>query len=264
MSMMWMQMPGQSRLGAVAQFLVMWLGMVSVMNLPLMAPVFLHTGRQTLSLGYVVGGYYAVWLIAGIAVCLSGTAMAEWALHSDQVSRLIPFFRSGVVIAASLFHARHHLPSHLPPRRYPLQDVSFSRGCRQGLACCISCAAPMAIQLALGMTNPVVIAVITIAIAAKRRLPRPNLRDPALSMAAIFTGVIMICTTRPADRPKPIDCGNTKPAHNTTQPASHPTLPAKYKLPAKYTPSLQYTAFSTSATPLSPLPATAGHPFSQP
>jgi predicted metal-binding membrane protein len=228
MSMMWMPMPGQSQLGAVAQFLVMWLGMVSVMNLPLTAPVFLQTGRRSLSFFYMVGGYYAVWLIAGIAVCLSGTAMAEWALHSDQVSRLIPVCRSGVIIAAGLFHARHHPPTHLPPRRHPPQEASFSRGCRQGLACCISCTPPMAIQLALGMTNPVVIAVVTIAIAAKRRFPRPNLSAPALSMAAIFTGVIMIWTTatRPADRPKPIDCGSFTAS---STPSSHP--PAKKEYP---------------------------------
>jgi predicted metal-binding membrane protein len=253
MSMMWLQMPGQSRLGAAAQFLVMWLGMVSVMNLPLMVPVFLHTGKRSLSLCYIVGGYYTIWLMAGIAVCLSGTAMAEWALHSDQGSSLIPFCRSGVVIAAGLFQCAHSL--HLHPRRHPPpylhshclppREASFRRGCRQGLACCISCAAPMAVQLALGMMDPVVIAVITIAIAADRR-PRSNLTAPALGIAAICTGIIMIWTfaAHPAEHPQSIDCGSTQPAHNSTQATHNPAPPTHYT-----TQPPQYTVFSASTTP---------------
>jgi predicted metal-binding membrane protein len=267
MSMMWLQMPGQSRLAASAQFLIMWLGMVSVMNLPLMVPVFLHTGRRSLSLCYIVGGYYTIWLIAGIAVCFSGTAMAEWVLHSDQGSRLIPFCRSGVVIAAGLFQCSHSLHPRSHPSPHPhshcLQprEASFRRGCRQGLACCISCAAPMAAQLALGMMDPVVIAVITIAIAAERRRPRSNLTTPALGIAAICTGAIMIWTFAacPAEHPQPIDCGSTQPAHNTTQATHNPPPPTHYT-----TQPPQYTVFSASSNPSSPLPATGVSPASQP
>jgi predicted metal-binding membrane protein len=108
LSMMWMRMPGQNRLAAAAQFLAMWLGMVSAMMLPLLVPVFLHTQRRHflypdrrcsphperhhfshterrwMSLCLMAGGYYTVWLTTGLAVYGIGTAMAEWTLHSDQ------------------------------------------------------------------------------------------------------------------------------------------------------------------------------------
>lgn len=224
MSMMWMQIPSQNWLGAAAQFLVMWLGMVSAMMLPLMVPVFLHTQRRRflhterrwMSLCLMAGGYYAVWLMAGLTVYGIGAVMAEWTLHSDQGSRLIPFCRSGMVIAAGLFQFTHWKQSSLSccrpalrqSRCCPPQGTSFRLGCRHGLACCICCAAPMIVQLALGIMHPVVMITIAIAIAAERLLPRPRLTATALGIAAILTAVVMIrtLTTRPAEHPNPIDC----------------------------------------------------------
>lgn len=213
MSMMWMPMPGQTWFGATAQFLVMWLGMISVMMWPLMIPAFLATGRRWISFCGVVGGYYTVWCTVGLTVYIFGVTMAKWALASDSVSRLIPFLSGVLVIAAGVFQFSRWKRSALSCCRcHQVQrQTNFQLGCRLGAACCIACAAPMTVQMTLGMMNPVVMVLVTLFIVAERLLPRPIMMTRGLGMITICIGIIMIwaVTARPAGHTKTIDCGKT-------------------------------------------------------
>ena len=62
-----------------------------------------------------------------------------------------------------------------------------------GAACCVCCAAPMTIQLALGIMNPLVMIVVAIVIAAEKILPRPAIVTRLVGISAIIAGVASFC-----------------------------------------------------------------------
>ena len=67
--------------------------------------------------------------------------------------------------------------------------TGFLLGCREGLACCVCCTAPMMIQLALGVMNPHVMVGVALAIAAEKLLPRPEIVSRLMGVAAIVAGI---------------------------------------------------------------------------
>lgn len=75
-----------------------------------------------------------------------------------------------------------------------LEDgASFQLGCKQGVACCLCCAAPMTIQLALGIMNPLVMIVVAMIIAAERLLRRPEVIARLVGISAIVAGLASFC-----------------------------------------------------------------------
>ena len=72
-------------------------------------------------------------------------------------------------------------------------EASFQLGCKQGVACCLCCAAPMTIQLALGIMNPLVMIVVAMIIAAEKLLRRPEVIARLVGIAAIIAGVASFC-----------------------------------------------------------------------
>ncbi|HEV2435965.1 MAG TPA: DUF2182 domain-containing protein [Verrucomicrobiae bacterium] len=71
----------------------------------------------------------------------------------------------------------------------PEQGAGFGLGCKLGAACCLCCAAPMLILVALGMMNPFVVIGVAIVIAAEKILPRPETIARFVGLAAMAVGI---------------------------------------------------------------------------
>jgi len=200
MSMMWMRMPGQTWLTWMLSFLLMWLAMMVAMMMPSALPMFLHTRRQLASLCYMLFGYFAIWLLAGVGIYVLGVTFAMFTMRSELLSRAVPLLSGASLIAAGLIQFTRWKMTHLLHCRssfgcaisYPQHETGFRLGCQQALACCACCAGLMTIELVLGIMNPLVMIVVAIVIAAEKLLPRPEITARLVGIAAIFAGAIMM------------------------------------------------------------------------
>ena len=206
MSMMWLRMPGQTWAASAASFLLMWLVMMVAMMMPSAVPMFLSMGRSFAGtrtanmvavLTAVAGGYFAVWLAVGAVVYAAGVAFAAAALGWEPLSRAVPMLSGASLVAAGLCQLTpRKMASLLRCRVAARCDTGcvgrgrgFLLGCQEGAACCVCCAAPMMIQLVLGMMNPLVMAGVALAIAAEKLLPRPEIVSRLIGIAAILAGI---------------------------------------------------------------------------
>ena len=197
MSMMWMRMPGQTWFASALSFLLMWLVMMVPMMMPSALPMFLKTRRQCASLCYMASGYFAIWLAAGVGIYALGVAFATVAMRSELFSHAVPLLSGASLIATGAIQFTRWKMTHLLRCRSPFgcaiscpqHETSFRLGCKQGAACCVCCTAPMTIQLALGILNPLVMIVVAIFIAAEKLLPRPKVAARLVGFVAIFAGV---------------------------------------------------------------------------
>src|SRR5215468_8384895 len=103
MSMMWMRMPGQTWAASATSFQLMWLAMMVAMMLPSALPMFLNTKRAPVSLSAMAGGYFAVWLAAGVGIYALGLAVAAAATRWENFSHAVPVLSSAALIAAGAF-----------------------------------------------------------------------------------------------------------------------------------------------------------------
>jgi predicted metal-binding membrane protein len=200
MSMMWMRMPGQTWLTSGLNFLLMWIAMMIAMMMPSVFPTFVRTGWRLVSLCYMLVGYFAIWLAAGVVIYISGVIIATFAMQSIWFSHAIPILLGAMLIVAGAIQFSHWKMARLLRCRSsfgcaisspPIHERSFQLGCKQGVACCLCCAAPMTIQLALGIMNPLLMIVIAMIIAAEKLLPRPEITGRLVGIAAIIAGIIM-------------------------------------------------------------------------
>ena len=200
MSMMWMRMPGQTWFASALSFQLMWLAMMVAMMLPSALPMFLKTRRKWSALCFMASGYFAVWLLVGIAIYPLGVKYMDLAMQSELFSRSVPLTSGAFLIVAGAIQFGRWKRIHLLCCRSPWgctvsfiqSEPSFRLGCKQGLACCACCTAPMLILLVLGMMNPMVIALVTIVISAEKVLPRPEITSQVVGIAAIIAGGITI------------------------------------------------------------------------
>src|SRR5581483_313248 len=197
MSMMWMRMPGQTQLASAGTFLLMWEAMMVAMMMPSAFPTFLKTGSPWPSLCRMASGYFAVWLAAGVAVYALGLPFAAAAMRSHSFSRVVPVILTAALLAAGAVQFTPWKLRHLLRCRSPFgcaaarcgNNEAFQLGCRQGIACCACCIAPMTIQLALGIMNPFVMISIALVIAAEKLLPHPTLVARLVGASAVIAGM---------------------------------------------------------------------------
>ena len=76
----------------------------------------------------------------------------------------------------------------LPPAR---SQFSPWLQTRRGL-CCVCCAAPMAIQLTLGIMNPFVMMGVAAVIAAEKLSPRPEIAARIVGIFAVVAGIMTV------------------------------------------------------------------------
>jgi predicted metal-binding membrane protein len=197
MSMMWMPMPGQSWFASATSFLFMWLAMMVAMMMPSALPIFLKVRRQWPFLCSMAVGYFVIWLAAGVGIYALGVAFAAIAMRVESFSRAVPWFMGASLIAAGMIQFTRWKVAQLLRCRSRFgcgisclkQETSFRLGCKQGVACCLCCTAPMTIQLALGIMNPVVMIVVAMVIAAEKLLRRPAVIARFVGISAIIAGV---------------------------------------------------------------------------
>ena len=201
MSMMWMPMDGQSWFASATSFLFMWLAMMVAMMMPSALPTFLRVRRQWASLWCIASGYFAIWLTAGVGIYALGAAFAAVTMRSEFFSHAVPWLFGASLISAGAVQFTRWKMTHLLRCRSPFgceiscpkHETSFQLGCKQGVACCLCCAAPMTIQLALGIMNPLVMIVVAMIIAAEKILRRPEVIARIVGLSAIVAGVASFC-----------------------------------------------------------------------
>jgi len=200
MSMMWMRMPGQTWLLSAVYFLLMWIAMMIPMMMPSALPTFLKTARQSSALFLMVSAYFAVWLAVGACVYVIGMAFATLEMQSDVLSRAVPLLSGILLIIMGIIQFTHWKMFNLLRCRSPLgctsspcqYEKSFLLGCKQGVACCICCTIPMAVQLVLGIMNPLVMLIVALVITVEKLLPRPDITVRFVGFGIIILGVISI------------------------------------------------------------------------
>ncbi len=209
MSMMWMRMPGQSWFVSGVLFLLMWLAMMVAMMLPSALPMLMNcrpklaeggAGKNGTPMMHAAAGYFAVWLIAGAGLYPVSIAFASAAMRWDALSRAVPVLSAGALIAAGVSQfTRWKMTSLLRCRSpfgcvisCPERDTGFRLGCKQGLACCVCCAAPMLMLLALGMMNPLVIVGVAVVIVVEKLLPRPDIVARCVGIVAMAVGISLL------------------------------------------------------------------------
>ena len=197
MSMMWMQMPGQTWFTAGINFLLMWLAMMIAMMMPSALPMFLKTRRRWTSLCYVAAGYFAIWLVAGVVIYILGVRLALAAMRSELFSRIVPFLLGAWLIVAGMIQFTNWKMTHLLRCRsfgcgisFLRHEKSFRVGCKQGVESCACCVPTMTIQLVIGIMNPIMMIVVAFFIAAEKLLPGPEFTVRLIGTAAICAGVI--------------------------------------------------------------------------
>lgn len=228
MSMTWMRMPDQTWPGAVASFMGMWAVMMVAMMLPSLTPMLRHLpGASAVAAGV---GYFAVWTALGLVTFPLGVALTTLEMHSQEVSRVVPFATGLVVLLAGALQftrwKAHQLaccsprPSeghscYQPPPTVPhaccrpltaadapaaTAKVStpiapaLRYGLHLGVRCTICCAGLTAILLVTGVMDLAVMACVTAAITAERIAPA-NFAQPvahAIGAAVTTTGLVLI------------------------------------------------------------------------
>jgi predicted metal-binding membrane protein len=205
MSMMWMRMPGQSWAASGLMFMAMWAAMMTAMMLPSSLPmvVTFHRARTndgrprpTVAALIMFGAYALVWCVVGVGVYVAGVALAELAMRSDSVGRLMPVvFAGGILLAGIwqfLYPTRRALGCCRTLETCGPSTSAFGYGLERGVQCVTCCAGLMLAMLAIGMMNPLVMIATAGVIAVAKLLPRPQLTLPITGVALLIVGAVEI------------------------------------------------------------------------
>jgi predicted metal-binding membrane protein len=213
MSMAWMRMPGQSAFGAAATFFGMWTVMMMAMMLPVLVPTIARyravnrgharLDRQT---SLVAAGYFAVWTLVGLAAYPLGIALADAAMRFPALSRMIPLATGMVVLLAGLLQftrwkARTLASCRALPGR--CSETPWRDGLRMGFRCARCCLGPTAVLLAVGVMELRAMAVVTLAVAAERLVPKGGRIARVTGGLLVGVGFWMIAAPAPTWLPAP-------------------------------------------------------------
>jgi predicted metal-binding membrane protein len=215
MSMAWMRMPGQGWLGYAGTFIGMWAVMMVAMMLPAFMPMLASYGRSlsVASLGapkkralgaVVVAGYFATWILFGLALLPPGTAFAELAMRIPAVSQAVPVMGALVVLAAGLSQftawksrrlacCRHTIDCCRD--RQPGYRAAWRHGLKIGARCVHSCAGLTAVLLVIGVMDLLAMALVTIAISAERLMPERSRAPRVIGASLLALGAAMLSET---------------------------------------------------------------------
>ena len=204
MSMIWMQMTGQTWLDAAASFIGMWVVMMVAMMLPSLAPrlwryrqaVGRTGGTRAGWLTALVGvGYFFVWSVFGVAAFAAGVALAAIEMRQPALARGVPIADGVVVLIAGALQFTSFKTHHLgccreaPGRGRALPadaGTAWRHGLRLGLHCSYCCAGLTVILLVTGIMDLRVMAAVTAAITAERLAPAGD--RVARAIGAFFVG----------------------------------------------------------------------------
>jgi predicted metal-binding membrane protein len=210
MSMAWMRMPGQTRLGAAAGFMGMWVVMMVAMMTPSLVPMLsryrrsvrgpdgTRLGRLTALAG---AGYFFVWALFGAAAYPLGVVLGAAEMQWQAVARSVPIATSVIVLLAgclqlTAWKARHlgrcRDPSACGQWLPPDARSAWRHGLHLGVHCSLCCSGFMAILLVTGVMDLGVMAMVAAAITSERLAPRPERAARATGVVAIAAGALLI------------------------------------------------------------------------
>jgi predicted metal-binding membrane protein len=209
MSMMWMQMPGQTWFMSGAMFLLMWLTMMVVMMLPSAMPMLnsyrrwlAGEGAVGISTLVVASGYFGVWQLIGLAMYVVCVSWACATMRWSALSRLVPVLIGAMLIISGMMQFCRWKMTALKRCRDPLSCASLQaadgrnnawwHGLRQGASCAICCSGPMLALLALGAMNPAAMVIVAVVIATEKLAPKPELISRISGALAILAGCAMV------------------------------------------------------------------------
>lgn len=211
MSMLWMGMPGQSGLRAVATFSIMWLAMMVTMMMPATLPLLLLYRRlvlvraepHTLVLcAAAAAAYLAIWMAFGMVCYLVGRSVAIAAMGSSAFSRLVPVAAGGGLVVSGLYQVTRWKTACLAHCRDPIGFVAShgERGLRgalrlglhHGLYCLACCWALMVMQLVAGVMRLETMMIITTVITLERLAPHGEKLARVVGLAATVWGLRLI------------------------------------------------------------------------
>jgi predicted metal-binding membrane protein len=146
-------------------------------------------------------GYFVIWAVLGAAAYAAGAGLMAVAMRSMVVTRWLSV-AAGVVLlvaggvqftswkAQQLTLCREGSACGCPPA--PNALGAWTHGLRLGVRCSLCCGSLMLALLAIGMTDPVAMAAVTLAISAERLAPAPLRVARVAGMAIIVVGVLTI------------------------------------------------------------------------
>ena len=204
MSMLWMQMPGQTWLSSAAMLLIMWLAMM----LPSAVPMLLafrgsaNVGDNSwpgVPTGLAACSYFAVWMVVGVAVYIAGASWASAAMRWSGLSRAVPALTgAGLILAGASQFTRwkmvglghcHNPHAHITTGKGGGLRAGVSYGFRHGVSCVRCCAGPMLALLMVGAMNPLAMLVIAGVISLEKLLPKPRPVIYLTGIVAVGAGI---------------------------------------------------------------------------
>jgi predicted metal-binding membrane protein len=210
MSMVWMQAPGQSWLGAASSFLGEWMLMMMAMMLPSLVPT-LWRQRQAFDLSgadrlgwlttMVGAGYFFVWALFGVMAFVFGGVLAAVLMQQPTLARAVPMAAGVVVLIAgavqftawkarqlaccrATFVCRHRLPAHFAS--------AWRQGLQLGLHCCLGCSGLSAVLLVIGVMDLRVMAATTVAVTAERLAPAGRHASAVIGVVIVVAGLLLL------------------------------------------------------------------------
>ncbi len=203
-------MPQQTWYGAAAGYLGMWMAMMVPMMAPSLVPMLARyrwsvrgaDGIHLPGLMALVGvGYFVVWAVLGAAAYAAGAGVTVVEMRWGSVARWLPV-AAGVVLlvagglqltswkARQLALCREGSGCGCPPGPGALS--AWRHGLRLGVQCSLCCASLMLALLAIGMTDLVAMAAVTLAISAERLMPVPLRIARVAGVAIVVAGLLTI------------------------------------------------------------------------
>ena len=186
---------------------VLTAAMMVAMMLPSIAPVFWRYHRHVRTLGasavrhtaLLAAGYSTVWTV--VSVALFGTSAALSPMGMPSMGPVFAPLTLGCVVACvglvqcsrwkqrRLFRCRECVETHSGGTTL---SAAWQSGCRLGIDCCLSCAAPMAVLFVAGLMDTRMMFVITAAITGERVAPGGHIVARFTGALALIAG-IAIC-----------------------------------------------------------------------
>ena len=193
-----------------AAFLGMWVAMTVVMMLPSIAPALWRyrrtlastCGPQATPLVLVAGmAYFGVWAAIGLAVYPLGVALKRAERALPALVGAMPVVVAMVVLVAGavqltawkarqLALCRHGGDPHRAVQASPL--TAWRHGLRLGWRCSLSCAAPMASLLAIGMMDLRAMGIVTAAITVERLVPAGRHVARVTGIGGVAVGILIL------------------------------------------------------------------------
>ena len=212
MSMVWMQMPGQSWTIAAATFLGMWVVMMVAMMLPSLVPTLLSYRRSVqgreIRLGRLTAlaaaGYFMLWAVLGMALYGLGVALVAAQMRWPWLSQHVPLATSAALLLAGSFQFTPWKAGHLKKCRNaracsspmgPNARHAWRQGLTWGVDCGLCCFGFMAVLIVTGVMNLAAMIILATTITAERLLPRPHYTSRAAGVLIVAMGIFGLVQT---------------------------------------------------------------------